>query len=222
MEKKLPWITVLLVGSVWGFFEATLGGLLHFSPTPIAGRVMAPIAFAILYLGMKNDLKARHIFCASLIAAAFKGLDPFLFHMPFLSNGILNPVLHNRVIYPVFAIVTQGLGFAVVSSPLRKVSQSFSKTALWAIPVYPLSLLAFCLISIFVFHRQPKALSEGMLGLVSYTALRTGLTIVMISLARMWVQRAWYLDFSLLSLPVRLGATAGFAVLATVAKVVLV
>ncbi|MFH1654521.1 MAG: hypothetical protein ABIE74_10790 [Pseudomonadota bacterium] len=107
MDSKDSNISVaILIGSLWGFFEASLGGLLHHMHSPITGQILAPIGFALLYLGMRNGLKPHQLIYVAVIAASFKFFDIILFSMPLLSNRIINPAS---------AILSQGLAFFLVA-----------------------------------------------------------------------------------------------------------
>jgi hypothetical protein len=172
--KTSTWVTVLLIGSVWGFLEATLGGLLHLSPAPIAGRVMAPIGFAILFWGMKNGLKPVHVLCVSLIAASFKFADPFIFHINFFNIKVINPAN---------AIVMQGLCFAAMLGVFQKVGSSLKKTIFAAVPLFPVSWTLFTLVSLFVFQNTPSALKGSFADTINFLVMGTAMTVLTIALS---------------------------------------
>lgn len=103
----------VLIGSLWGFIEATLGGGLHAFSSPLSGIFLGPIGFGFLYFGLRNGQGLQQLILTALIAASFKFLDPIIFSMPFY---------HIRIINPAQAIVSQGLAFtltATFSSKLR-------------------------------------------------------------------------------------------------------
>ena len=103
-------ITIILFGSVWGLFEATLGGVLHIAHVPFTGTIMASIGFTILFAALRAGLSPAHLFAVASVAAAFKFADSPLFALPLLDRTIVNPAV---------AIASQGLACALI---LRRVS----------------------------------------------------------------------------------------------------
>jgi len=133
-SKSSTLVSVVMIGSIWGFFEATLGGLLHFTHSPISGQIMGPIAFGLLFWGMKGGLKAQHLFAVSLVAASFKFFDAVLFSIP---------IFHMQIINPAQAIIMQGLSFVVVASIFKRTYKS-------AAIMVPVSMILFNLFSVIV------------------------------------------------------------------------
>ena len=212
MENKSKWMTVLFIGSLWGFLEATLGGLLHLLPFPIAGRIMAPIGFALMFWGMKNGLKAHQLFCVSLIAASFKFFDFFLFHLP---------IFHISIVNPSQAIAMQGLCFAAVSSLFRKYEQSWQGTALTALPLYSVSWFLFAFNSSMVFQHKAGPslanLSKSAEGLIVGTVL----SAVVLSLSRVLLSRRGVGVEHKYSWRLQLAATSILAALAVMMRSIL-
>jgi hypothetical protein len=135
-------INVLLFGSIWGFAEATLGGLLHHAMVPYTGMIMSSVGFSILYMAMRHGVAPSRLFAISLIAASFKFFDSWLFMMPLLDRHIVNPAT---------AIACQGLAFAVVFR------RSFDAEATFATAA---KMFAACAASTVAFN----AISAGLYG----------------------------------------------------------
>ncbi|HLD45972.1 MAG TPA: hypothetical protein VJC18_11105, partial [bacterium] len=169
MKKTLSvGITILFVGSLWGFLEATLGGLLHLSPLPIAGKIMAPIGFTLLYWAQKNGLKASHLFLAACLAACFKFADVFLFNMPLFSIQIINPAQ---------AIVMQGLCFAGLVKIFPLFDRSHAKLATTSL-VFSVHFVLSAAFSLLVFNRVMGAFDIGPLATAIHAIVGTALTAV--------------------------------------------
>ena len=131
-------LTILFLGSIWGFLEATLGGLMHMFELPMTGMLMATVGFTLLHFALKNGVKASHLAYISLIAASFKWFDVVLFSLSPLDRHIVNPAaaiacmglaasffyamnLHrnqhlNRVLQTGAAVLTYFVGFNLISS----------------------------------------------------------------------------------------------------------
>lgn len=131
---------VILIGSVWGFIEALVGGALHAVSSPISGSLMAPIGFGVLAYGAKRGLRAQGIVCAAIVAAFFKFLDPIIFTMP---------IFHIRIINPAQAIFSQGIAFVVGWYAVSRV-QNKSRIPKMAMIIFPIAIILFNFISYFV------------------------------------------------------------------------
>jgi|LGOV01.1.fsa_nt_gb hypothetical protein len=100
-------IQVIFFGSIWGILEATVGHVLHFIPTTIAGAVMFPIASLILYKAyLKTDSKAA-MFYVAVVAAMIKSVD---FLLPSLSiyktiNPMISILLESLVVIAVVSLL---------------------------------------------------------------------------------------------------------------------
>ncbi|MBI2091600.1 MAG: hypothetical protein HYT75_01210 [Deltaproteobacteria bacterium] len=163
---------LILVGAIWGFLEATLGGFLHSLQSPVTGAIMMPIGFGLLHLGFKNGLQSSHIFYASLIAASFKFIDPLLFSMPFF---------HIRVLDPAAAIIMQGSVYAITASlfsricftppsPLVGEGWGEGKQAIFSLLIVLSSTFLFNLFSLAIFGQGMEILSANILISVVLTA----------------------------------------------------
>lgn len=95
----------IFYGVLWGFIEASLGGLLHFILFPYTGQIMGSVAFVILLRAMRKGVPVSSVFIIASIAAAIKLVDLYIF-----------PGNPGAVLKPAMAILSQGLAFALVSS----------------------------------------------------------------------------------------------------------
>ena len=75
-KHRLPnetWLALVVWGSLWGFFEATLGSLLHWIPLPgAAGTLLFPLGFFCMMQAVLRSGKPAAAWNAALLAAAFK------------------------------------------------------------------------------------------------------------------------------------------------------
>jgi hypothetical protein len=99
-------IGILVFGSIWGFFEATLGGFLHMIIFPNKGAIMAGIGVVIMSLALAIYRKPGMLPGIGIIAASFKLLDVWLFALPVASIHIINPAM---------AIIFESLAFGLVA-----------------------------------------------------------------------------------------------------------
>jgi len=99
-------IAILVFGSVWGFFEATLGGFLHMIIFPNKGAIMAGIGVAIMASALAIYRKPSMLPGIGIVAASFKLLDVWLFALPVASIHIINPAM---------AIIFESLAFGLVA-----------------------------------------------------------------------------------------------------------
>lgn len=130
----------LLIGSFWGFIEATLGGALHAMASPISGSLMGPIGFGILFFGRKCGLSLGGIMSAAFVAALFKLLDPIIFTMP---------ITHIRIINPAQAILSQGMALSLALILTQTVRERL-RVPMVAVVSVSLAMVFFNLISYFV------------------------------------------------------------------------
>ena len=99
-------IGILVFGSIWGFFEATLGGFLHMIIFPNKGAIMAGIGVATMASALAIYKKPSMLPGIGIIAALFKLLDVWLFALPIASIHIINPAM---------AIIFESLAFSLVA-----------------------------------------------------------------------------------------------------------
>jgi len=99
-------IGILVFGSIWGFWEATLGGFLHLIIFPNKGAIMAGIGVATMASALAIYKKPSMLPGIGIIAASFKLLDVWLFALPIASIHIINPAM---------AIIFESLAFSLVA-----------------------------------------------------------------------------------------------------------
>ncbi|MFC1904329.1 hypothetical protein ACFLXT_00975 [Chloroflexota bacterium] len=112
-------IGIIVFGSIWGFLEATLGGLFHFIHFPYKGAIMGGIAISIMatFITMQKR-NPGYVICLGFIAALFKPLDALILGAPLFAPFVINPAI---------AILSETLAFSLVASLLFKGSQSTIK-----------------------------------------------------------------------------------------------
>lgn len=93
--------TVILMGALWGIFEASLGYALHFLPYGFSGMFMFPIGMYFLYNAYKQSDNKNAILWVGLIAASIKLID---FALPVRSPmSVINPatsiILESLVVF---------------------------------------------------------------------------------------------------------------------------
>ncbi len=103
-------LTVVVIGSVWGFFEMTLGGFLHIIHFPQKGAIMGGLAISFMALFVIMTGKPSLVPILGVVAASFKPLDAIIFGGPFLSPFVINPAI---------AIVMEALAFSAVMVVLK-------------------------------------------------------------------------------------------------------
>lgn len=99
-------IGILVFGSIWGFFEATLGGFLHLIIFPNKGAIMSGIGMAVMGSALALYKKPSILLGIGIIAALFKLLDVWLFALPIASIHIINPAT---------AIIFESLAFSLIA-----------------------------------------------------------------------------------------------------------
>jgi hypothetical protein len=104
-------IGVLVFGSVWGFFEATLGGFLNLIIFPNKGAIMSGIGVAIMAAALAIYRKPAMLPGIGIVAASFKWLNSWLLFVPPLAVQIINPAM---------AIFLESLAFSLVAALLMK------------------------------------------------------------------------------------------------------
>jgi hypothetical protein len=100
-------IGILVFGSIWGFFEATLGGFLHMIIFPNKGAIMAGIGMAIMGSALAIYKKPSMLPGIGAVAAAFKLLSVVFFGWPLASIHIINPAM---------AIFLESLAFGIAAT----------------------------------------------------------------------------------------------------------
>lgn len=101
--------SIILLGSIWGIIEATLGWSLHLLHLPGSNLILYSIATIIMMLAVHNTKKASSAFIVAFVAAIIKS-----------TNLIIGTVPPFWVINPVISIVLEGLSFYLVYEVLLK------------------------------------------------------------------------------------------------------
>lgn len=168
---------------------------------PLTGQIMAPLGFALLFLGMKESLKSRHLLAVSAIAASFKLLDCVLFSLP---------VTHLYIINPAQAIIMQGVAFTAAVKLWKKVLPISATAA-------PASILLFNLISYLIFGAEFTPILQNAFGTIM---LHIPAAILSTSLL-LWFMEGRSLNVSRLPVSWRLAASAASILLAIVIRGIL-
>jgi hypothetical protein len=137
-------IQIALFGSLWGFIEATLGGVLHLALVPFTGTIMASVGFAILFAAMRSGVKPVQLPLIAIVAASFKFLDVPLFGLPLFAITVVNPAV---------AIASQGLAFALLFGRAPQADR-IASLAPRMLGAAALSIVLFNAISVFGFNWQ--------------------------------------------------------------------
>jgi hypothetical protein len=96
-------VPVLIVGAVWGIFEATVGYLLHLLPVSIGFLVWYPVAAGFLMTAHRMTRQKPAVLATAALAAAIKLLN------------LLLPGRIDRVINPAVSILFEGVAvFAAI------------------------------------------------------------------------------------------------------------
>ncbi|MFC1943252.1 hypothetical protein ACFLWO_01565 [Chloroflexota bacterium] len=99
-------IGILLFGSIWGFFEATLGGFLNMIIFPNKGAIMSGIGVAVMGGALAIYRKPSMLPGIGIVAASFKLLNVGLLFVPISAIYIINPAM---------AIIFESLAFCLVA-----------------------------------------------------------------------------------------------------------
>lgn len=118
MKKDVWWrsgalrtgLLVLLLGSVWGTFEMTLGGLLHALHVPQTGAIMGSIGISTMAVFAGLTGKPHLAPVMGIIAASFKPADAAMLGDPVAAPYVVNPAL---------AIVLEAVAFGAITTAFR-------------------------------------------------------------------------------------------------------
>jgi len=99
-------IGILVFGSIWGFFEATLGGFFNMIIFPNKGAIMSGIGVAIMGTALAIYRKPSILPGIGVIAASFKLLNVWILFVPISAVHIINPAM---------AIILESLAFSLVA-----------------------------------------------------------------------------------------------------------
>jgi hypothetical protein len=116
-------IGILVFGSIWGFFEATLGGFLNMIIFPNKGAIMGGIGMAIMGVALAVYRKPAMLPGIGIVAASFKWLNSWLLFVPISAVYIINPAT---------AIFLESLAFCLVVAFLMKRIEKNVYVGVWA------------------------------------------------------------------------------------------
>jgi len=103
-------LTVIIIGSIWGFFEMTLGGFLHIIHFPQKGAIMGGLAISFMAVFITITGRPSLVPILGVIAASFKLFDAVILGVPVGSPYVINPAV---------AIVMEALAFSAVAVVLK-------------------------------------------------------------------------------------------------------
>ncbi len=103
-------LTIIVIGSVWGLVEMTLGGFLHAIHLPQKGAIMGGLAISFMAIFVTITKKPSLVPILGIIAASFKPLGAIVFGVPVGSPFVINPAI---------AIVMEALAFSAVAVVLK-------------------------------------------------------------------------------------------------------
>lgn len=175
------WRSALFFGGLWGLAEASLGYLLHLwgrAAPGLAGYIMFPIGFLLMYQAFRDAGRVEAVPAAALVAAAAKAASALLPGVGLLF--VTNPVL---------AILAEGL---VVFLGLRLV-------AFRASPLLPAKILAVSLgwrllflALVAVLPVQKGILSKGPGALLGFLLVEPAVnTLLLVPLAWLRLPPSW-------------------------------
>jgi hypothetical protein len=116
-------IGILVLGSVWGLIEASLGGALHLIHFTYKGAITGGIGMAIMATFVVTYRRPKLVFFVAAIAALFKPLSAVIYGQPIFAPFVVNPAS---------AILLEGLAFSLVVSLLYKGFENSIKTRIVA------------------------------------------------------------------------------------------
>lgn len=148
MEKRKKFFSylfpILLYGSLWGIFEATLGTILHLPAFEAGGLftkssiIIIPVAFFIMALCYKKTGSLKSVVFAGLIAASIK-----------LSTAIVVPFTI-YVYFPAIYIVVESLamfGALAIFRPTKVLSLKTFASFVIACTTYQFTYICICSIT---------------------------------------------------------------------------
>ncbi len=150
---------VLLLGSIWGVLEATMGNILHFIGLhPYTGQIMTSIGTGLIAFARKLfKVRGIAVFMA-VIAALFKALD-------FLIPG-------SNVVRPIIAILMIGVvfeGVVAVTHKLKTINIQIQR-AISGLAIGYVSITAFAYFTAYVLKFN-YWLKMGALGILRYVGV---------------------------------------------------
>jgi hypothetical protein len=95
MDRSIPRAhmgSVIVLGSVWGLSEASLGMALRSCAASVSGSLMAGVALFFLAAGWVVSQRKSGVLIMALIASTFKLFDALLLSLPLKHGAIGNPI----------------------------------------------------------------------------------------------------------------------------------
>ncbi len=130
-ENKKFLNLVLVYSGLWGLAEATLGYLLHFLPTGVAGMIMFPVAFYFMFNLYKSSGVQSAVLMAGSIAAGIK--------LTGLAIPLQPPM---SVINPAFSILLESLVIFIFVKSTAKRENVYVKTFIMTASLMVLFVIA--------------------------------------------------------------------------------
>ncbi|MBE0478118.1 hypothetical protein IBX65_03225 [Candidatus Aerophobetes bacterium] len=186
MQKKEHikiFLGVMVMGSIWGMLEASLGSVLHIIHFPYKGEVMANIGFFLMGWALVRYKKIWIPAGMALIAASFKILNVAIVGVPLTNRMIVNPAM---------AIILEGLILVGVVGIAHKVYEKniLYRSAAGFAGMF-LSYLTFSFVFFYVFRQGPMEIVS--MGELAFFTLRNGGLASMLALfsfpSGMWAGR---------------------------------
>ena len=137
-------IGILVFGSIWGFFEATLGGFLNMIIFPNKGAIMGGIGMAIMGVALAIYRKPGMLPGIGIVAASFKLLNVWFLFVPISAVYIINPAM---------AIFLESLAFSLVVAFLMNRIEKNVYVGVWAAVLAGLmGAVAYVYFAVYVTH----------------------------------------------------------------------
>jgi hypothetical protein len=137
-------IGILVFGSIWGFFEATLGGFLNMIIFPNKGAIMGGIGMAIMGAALAIYRKPAMLAGIGIVAASFKLLNVWLLFVPISAIYVINPAM---------AIILESLAFSLVVAFLMNRIEKNVYVGVWAAFLAGLiSVTAYGYFNVYIMH----------------------------------------------------------------------
>ena len=143
MKMNLRTLSIIVFfGAIWGIVEASVGYVLHFLPTFIAGTILFPFASVILYKTYQKTNSSLAVLGVGVIAALIKAVN------------FLLPVTNMfKVINPMISILLEALVVMVVI-------RSFVKSN-WVIKTAVIAIASVTWRALFLGYMGIQALTTG-------------------------------------------------------------
>jgi len=106
-HKKQLFTTILFYGSLWGILEATLGYLLHFVPSFLAGAIMFPVASVLLFKAYQRTNSKGSLLAIGLVAALIKSVNLIMpqYNLWKTINPMVSIVFESLMVFAVIAVL---------------------------------------------------------------------------------------------------------------------